>query len=156
MIQDMVAALLRSVEGSCVSEIEYEFEGHRLRIVRAVGGAGAPAGAGTGTSTAVAPRTETPATGSAPAAVRPNAVIVRASMHGTFYRSPAPGEAPLVDVGQLVEAGQQLALLEAMKMLHAVEAEEGGRVLKVLADNGAAVEPGTPLFELQPAEAAGV
>lgn len=152
MIQDMVAALLRSVEGSCVSEIEYEFEGHRLRIVRAVGGAGAPAG----TSTAVAPRTETPATASAPAAVRPNAVIVRASMHGTFYRSPAPGEAPLVDVGQVVEAGQQLALLEAMKMLHAVEAEEGGRVLKVLADNGAAVEPGTPLFELQPAEAAGV
>lgn len=70
-------------------------------------------------------------------------------MHGTFYRSSSPGEPPIVEPGQVVEEGQQLGLLEAMKMLHAVEAEQAGRVLKILAENGSVVEPGAPLFELE-------
>lgn len=54
-----------------------------------------------------------------------------------------------MEPGQVVEEGQQLGLLEAMKMLHAVEAEQAGRVLKILAENGSVVEPGAPLFELE-------
>jgi len=146
---ELIEALLRSVEGSAVTEIEYQADGHRLRIVRHHEGVDAAA-ASTNSPAATALGAQPPA------AQREAVQTVCAPMHGTFYRSSAPGAPPIVEVGQQVEAGQQLALLEAMKMLHAVEAEYGGRITKILAENGVAVEPGTPLFEIETAETGGV
>jgi len=141
MIPQILDALLRSVQGSSVTEIEYHANGQRFRLVRqphAFAAAEVP-------SAAVAAPAVIPAVDE-PAAAKP--FTVRAGMHGTFYRAAAPDQPPLVDLGQRVEAGQQLALLEAMKMLHAVEAECAGRIARILSDNGAPVEPGAPLFEI--------
>lgn len=74
-----------------------------------------------------------------------------APMVGTFYRAPAPGSKPFVDVGQTVRAGQTLCIIEAMKMLNQIEADRNGVISKILADNGEPVEYDQPLFVIDPA-----
>jgi acetyl-CoA carboxylase biotin carboxyl carrier protein len=69
---------------------------------------------------------------------------------GTFYCSPQPGAAPFVAVGDVVETGQQVAIVEAMKLMNPVEATEPGQVARVLVGDGEAVEYGQPLFLLDP------
>jgi acetyl-CoA carboxylase biotin carboxyl carrier protein len=67
---------------------------------------------------------------------------------GTFYRAPAPGTPPFVVEGDEVSPGQQIAIIEAMKLMLPVEAERGGRIAEVLVGDGEAVEYGQPLFRL--------
>jgi acetyl-CoA carboxylase biotin carboxyl carrier protein len=71
---------------------------------------------------------------------------------GVFYRSPEPGLPPFVKEGDLVEAGQQVAILEAMKVMIPVESERRGRVFAVAKENGAQVEYGEPLFSIEPTD----
>ena len=75
---------------------------------------------------------------------------VRAGLVGTFFRGPAPGQPPFVRVGEPVQEGQTLGIVEAMKMLNNVEADASGRVLQVLLEDGAEVRAGTALFLLEP------
>ncbi len=74
-----------------------------------------------------------------------------APLVGTFYRSPEPGAPPFVNPGDLVSPGQQVAIIEAMKMLISVTAEEHARVADVLVADGCPVEFGQPLMLLEPA-----
>jgi acetyl-CoA carboxylase biotin carboxyl carrier protein len=67
-------------------------------------------------------------------------------MVGTFYRSASPGAKSLVEVGQVVKAGQALCIIEAMKIMNEIETDVGGSITKVLVENGQAVEFGQPLF----------
>lgn len=67
-------------------------------------------------------------------------------MVGTFYRAPSPGSKPFVEVGQTVEAGETLCIIEAMKMLNPIEADQGGTIRDILVENGNPVEYGQPLF----------
>ena len=143
MIPELVDSLLRAVRDSSVSEIEYESDKVKLRILREVR---CKAEAGVRPPTSVSGEQALEKLAGGPEADR---VSVHAPMHGTFYRSSSPGEPPMVEVGQMVQAGQQLALLEAMKMLHAVEAEHEGRVVQIFVENGTFVEPGMSLFELE-------
>jgi acetyl-CoA carboxylase biotin carboxyl carrier protein len=80
--------------------------------------------------------------------------VITAPLVGTFYRAPAPGARPFVEVGDEVQAGQQVAIVEAMKLMNAVEADRPGRVVEVLVQEPAPVEYGEPLFVLTPPEAA--
>jgi acetyl-CoA carboxylase biotin carboxyl carrier protein len=70
-------------------------------------------------------------------------------MVGTYYSAPAPGARPFVEVGSTVEPGDTLCIIEAMKMMNQIEAEIGGTVVSVLADNGEPVEFGQPLFIIE-------
>jgi acetyl-CoA carboxylase biotin carboxyl carrier protein len=63
-----------------------------------------------------------------------------------FYRSPSPGAASFVELGQAVKAGDTLCIIEAMKLLNEIEAEVGGVVKEILVENGQPVEYGQPLF----------
>jgi len=72
--------------------------------------------------------------------------VLRAPMVGTFYTSPAPDKPPFVTVGQSVQAGDTLAIIEAMKMFNPIEADTSGTVLKVLAESGQPIEFDQPLF----------
>jgi acetyl-CoA carboxylase biotin carboxyl carrier protein len=67
-------------------------------------------------------------------------------MVGTFYRSPSPGSAVFVEVGQSVQQGQPLCIIEAMKLLNEIEADKAGVVKEILVNNGEPVEYGQPLF----------
>jgi acetyl-CoA carboxylase biotin carboxyl carrier protein len=76
--------------------------------------------------------------------------VISAPMIGTFYLAPAPDEPPFVNVGDAVEAGQTVAIIEAMKIMNEIQAEQPGIVDEVLARNGQGVEFGQPLFRLRP------
>ena len=93
-----------------------------------------------------------PAAPAAPAAAAAEAApviqghVVKAPMVGTFYRSPNPGAAPFIDVGQSVKEGDPLCIIEAMKILNEIESDKSGTVTQILCENGQAVEYGQPLF----------
>ncbi|MCC7440057.1 MAG: acetyl-CoA carboxylase biotin carboxyl carrier protein [Bdellovibrionales bacterium] len=98
-------------------------------------------------SPAAAPSKLAPAP--APAAAK-KGKEVKSPFVGTFYRSPAPGKEPYVKVGQSVQAGQALCIIEAMKLMNEIEAEFGGKVIEVLVEDGQPVEFGEPLFLVDP------
>jgi len=87
-----------------------------------------------------------------PAATADDHAIV-AGLTGTFYRAPSPDAPPFVEIGDRVEEGQTVGLLEAMKMLNPIEADRAGRVIQILADDGALVTRGAPLIRLAPDDA---
>ncbi|MCY1303710.1 Biotin carboxyl carrier protein of acetyl-CoA carboxylase [compost metagenome] len=68
---------------------------------------------------------------------------------GIFYRAPSPDKPPFVAVGDRVEVGQTLAILEAMKMLNPIEADRTGRIVEVLPEDGTSVDFGAPLFKIE-------
>jgi len=68
---------------------------------------------------------------------------------GSFYRAPAPDAAPYVEVGQVVEKGQVLCIVEAMKLMNEIEAEFRCKIVKICKDNAQAVEFGDPLFVIE-------
>ncbi|MNL48516.1 Biotin carboxyl carrier protein of acetyl-CoA carboxylase [compost metagenome] len=71
-------------------------------------------------------------------------------MSGTFYGASAPGEAPFVKVGDAVQEGQVLAVIEAMKMLNQIDTDISGRIVRIALEDGSAVTPATVLFEIEP------
>ena len=75
--------------------------------------------------------------------------MLKAPMVGTFYRSASPGAKPLVDVGQTVNIGDPICIIEAMKMFNQVEADQSGVITEVLVEDGQPVEYDQPLFALQ-------
>lgn len=75
---------------------------------------------------------------------------ITAPMVGTFYRSSNPEAAPFVEEGDAVHPGQTVCIIEAMKLFNEIQAEVGGRVARVLAENGMPVEYGQPLFLIDP------
>ncbi|MGJ7908318.1 acetyl-CoA carboxylase biotin carboxyl carrier protein [Actinopolyspora sp. H202] len=77
-------------------------------------------------------------------------VTVRAPLVGTLYRAPAPGEEPFVEAGATVEEGQQLAIVEAMKLMNPISAPVSGRVAAVSTPDGELVEYDQVLFEIEP------
>ncbi len=95
-----------------------------------------------------------PAAQGAEAAAAPDGPHVTAPAVGVFYRAPEPGADPFVAEGDTVSAGQQVAIVEAMKLMIPVEAEQPGRIVTVLKDNGEPVEYGERLFALEPEDAA--
>ena len=86
-------------------------------------------------------------------AIPDGAHAVLSPLVGTCYLSPKPDDPPFVNEGDLVEAGQQVAIVEAMKIMNAVQAEQAGRVVKIMAANGEMVEYGQRLMIIEPADA---
>jgi acetyl-CoA carboxylase biotin carboxyl carrier protein len=75
---------------------------------------------------------------------------VKSPIVGTFYEAPSPGSPPFVKVGDTVEAGQILCIVEAMKLMNEIESDVAGEILKKLVSNGQPVEYGQPLFAIKP------
>ncbi|MDZ5442114.1 acetyl-CoA carboxylase biotin carboxyl carrier protein [Micromonospora sp. 4G57] len=108
----------------------------------------AQAAPGTEPVPAAVPEPE-PAAGTPPP--DPGRLTVRAPVVGTFYRAPEPGAAPFVSVGDLIRPGQVVGIVEAMKLMNEVTADQAGRVVEVLVDDGQPVEYDQPLLALEPA-----
>jgi acetyl-CoA carboxylase biotin carboxyl carrier protein len=90
----------------------------------------------------------------APAAQPPAEVLhmVKSPIVGTFYEAPSPGAPPFVKPGDMVEAGQVLCIVEAMKLLNEIESDIAGEIVKKLASNGQPIEYGQELFAIRPNE----
>jgi len=146
--RDEVKDLLDLLQGTDVVEIEVENEGRKVRLRR---GTAAPSPT-TVTSEALAG----PATSAAPAVSSPvveeeRGFVVKAPIVGSFYRSPSPDAPAFVEVGDSVNQGQVLCIIEAMKLMNEIEAETAGTLSKILVQNGESVEYGQPLFVIDPA-----
>ncbi|SBT42238.1 acetyl-CoA carboxylase biotin carboxyl carrier protein [Micromonospora auratinigra] len=101
------------------------------------------------------PATPAPRAAAEPAAEPPREpaaerLAVRAPVVGTFYRAPEPGAAPFVAVGDVVRPGQVIGIVEAMKLMNEVAADQAGRVVEVLVEDGKPVEYDQPLIALAP------
>ena len=77
--------------------------------------------------------------------------LVKSPIVGTYYESPSPGSPPFVKIGDSVQAGQVLCIVEAMKLMNEIEADASGEIVKKLVQNGQPVEYGQPLFAIRPA-----
>jgi acetyl-CoA carboxylase biotin carboxyl carrier protein len=75
--------------------------------------------------------------------------VVRSPMVGSFYRAPSPGAKPFVEVAQRVHVGQTLCIIEAMKMMNQIEADQAGIIVSILVENGDPVEYDQPLFVIE-------
>jgi acetyl-CoA carboxylase biotin carboxyl carrier protein len=148
MTIEEIKELLRIFNESGVGELELQRGENRLRIRRA----------GTQQEYVVAPPTPPPAAGpparpSAPPKA-PDAesgqVLVKSPIVGTYYDAPAPGAAPFVRVGDPVEPGQVLCIIESMKLMNEIEAEVAGAIAAKLVENGHPVEYGEALFSIRP------
>jgi acetyl-CoA carboxylase biotin carboxyl carrier protein len=78
--------------------------------------------------------------------------IVRSPIVGTFYESPSPGSPPFIKVGDMLEVGQVLCIVEAMKLMNEIECDMAGELVKKLVNNGQPIEYGQELFALRPAK----
>jgi len=76
--------------------------------------------------------------------------IVKSPIVGTFYGSPSPGSEPFIKLGETVEAGQVLCIIEAMKLMNEIESDVSGEIVRILVENGQPVEYGEPLFAIRP------
>ncbi|TAK81818.1 MAG: acetyl-CoA carboxylase biotin carboxyl carrier protein [Aquabacterium sp.] len=75
--------------------------------------------------------------------------VVKSPMVGTFYRASSPGAKPFVEIGDEVKEGQPICIIEAMKIMNEIEADKAGKVVKILGENGQAVEYGQPLIVIE-------
>ena len=100
----------------------------------------------TSVAQAGAPATAAPA---APAAEEEALHAVKSPIVGTFYEAPSPGSPPFVKVGERVNTGQVLCIVEAMKLMNEIEADATGEIVKILVSNGQPVEYGQPLFAIR-------
>ena len=89
--------------------------------------------------------------GADPSGAEPEGCTLTAPLVGTLYRAPEPDARPFVDIGDLVRVGDQVAIVEAMKLMNPVLADHAGRVQRILVEDGQPVEYGQPLFVLDPA-----
>lgn len=80
----------------------------------------------------------------------PGSIRIPSPMVGTFYRAPGPGEKPFVNVGDTVEEGTTVCIIEAMKVMNEIKAETRGVITRVAVEDAKPVQFGTPLFELKP------
>ena len=75
---------------------------------------------------------------------------VQSPMVGTYYSAPAPGAAPFVKIGDIIEKGQTLCIIEAMKIMNTIEADYRCKILKILAENGVSIVYGQDIFVVEP------
>ena len=139
--------LVKRLEGSTVQRFSVEAAGTRIEIERVAGtvvpvAAGAPAPAPTGMA----------APGADEGAELDGRHPVVSPLVGTFYRAPQPGAKVFVEEGDVVDEGQTVGIVEAMKLMNHVKADQAGRVAQILCTDGDWVEFEQPLMLLEPVE----
>ncbi len=147
-----IRLLLAALQESDVSELTLECKDFRLTLRKGTPAAQLSIAAPSPSLTASPPSApaETPPPALAPKSPPSHWVEVVSPMVGTFYSAPAPGEADFVQVGQRVNKGQTLCIIEAMKVMNEIEAETAGVVREILVSNGQPVEFGQVLMRLDP------
>lgn len=141
-----IKKLIEIIEESDIAELEIKEGEESIRISRY---SAAPAAVAY-TPAPVAAAPAAPATpAAAPAEEKITGHVVKSPMVGTFYRSASPGTKVFAEVGQSVQAGDTLCIIEAMKILNQIESDKSGTIVKVLVENAEPVEYGQPLFIIE-------
>lgn len=149
-----IKKLIELVEESGISELEISEGEESVRISRAIPPAAYPVQnihvaqpAPTFVNSAVEPvQIVTPSNNNQPAM---SGHIIKSPMVGTFYRTPSPESKAFVEIGQTVNVGDTLCIVEAMKMMNQIESEKAGIIKAILVENGQPVEFDQPLFVIE-------
>ena len=144
--------LIDLVSDSNVSELEITEAEGKVRIVK--GGVAQVMQQQPGQMMVAAPAPAPVAAAAAAPVAAPAAPVVtghiaKSPMVGTFYRSASPGAKAFVEIGSVVKAGETLCIIEAMKILNEIEADQAGTITQIYCENGQAVEYGQPLFVIE-------
>ena len=146
MWQDKLKEIIYILENSDVNEIEATFWGRRFRVVKSA------------SLKVSSPSTPAVTTSTAPSSNEPSAEAVQPSsgenilspMPGTFYLASSPDADLFVKEGDSISEGDTLCIIEAMKIMNEIEAEQNGTITKILVENGKPVEYNQPLFVINP------
>ena len=161
MTVDEIRELIHLTAETGIAELEVQRGDNRVRIRRAgfaaasqeivlTQGSGAVAGGATAAvAAAPAPAVEAPREKPEKPVADPNLVLVKSPIVGTFYEGPSPGAAAFVSVGERVQPGKVLCIIESMKLMNEIECEVGGIVESKLVLNGQPVEYGEALFAIR-------
>jgi acetyl-CoA carboxylase biotin carboxyl carrier protein len=140
--------LIELVETSGIAELEIQEGEERVRITRAFAAGpqtttihAAPVAAAPAVVAATAP----PPPEVPPPPAEPEGHLLKSPMVGTFYRAASPGTKPFVEIGDTVQVGDTLCIVEAMKLMNEIESDKAGVIKEILVENGQPVEFGQPL-----------
>ena len=142
-----IRELLQLIEESAIEEFEMERSGVRIRVRKTVGRASEPLPPAArpiqdnATETVIELPEE---------AAKEELHIFKAPIVGTFYLTPKPDEGPFVQVGDHVQKGTVVCIIEAMKLFNQIECDVEGTIVQILVENGQPVEYGEPLFQIRP------
>ena len=142
----LIEEMLQLMESRGLVELEMEHQGLRIRLKKA------PSGPQLVEYSAGVPQPAAGPMAAAKAAEGGHRIVIKSPMVGTFYRAPAPDAPPFVEVGQDLEVGQVVCILEAMKLMNEIKSEVAGLISEILVESGAPVEFGQPLFVVEPRE----
>ncbi len=141
-----------------LEEFEYEKAGVRIRLKKAgispneALRTGAPPQSLQAQGALPEPQSGTAAAPSSPAAIAEELHTIKSPIVGTFYAAASPGAPPFVKAGDVIQAGQVVCIIEAMKLMNEIEAEVSGELVRALVENGQPVEYGQGLFAIRPAK----
>lgn len=142
-----VKKLIELIEASDIEELEIKEGEESVRLTRRRDVAAAPVAVSYAPPAPAAPAAPVAASEPAPeASAAAKGHQLRSPMVGTFYRAPSPTAKSFVEVGQSVQAGEVICIVEAMKMMNQIEADKSGTIVDVLVENGQPVEFDQPLF----------
>ena len=145
----LIEEMLQLMESRGLVELEMEHQGLRIRLKKASSHPGPQV---VEYVTGVAqPVQQAGTSGKAAGSIDDGRrIIIKSPMVGTFYRAPAPDAPAFAEVGQDVEVGQVVCIIEAMKLMNEIKSEVAGQIIEVMVDNGSPIEFGQPLFAVEP------
>ena len=148
MWQDKLKEVIYILENSNMNEIDVTFWGRRFRVVKS-------AGVNINTDSQPVPnpssnQTKTDESEKSENKIKSSNKEILSPMPGTFYSASSPDAAPFIKEGDKVSKGDSLCIIEAMKIMNEIEAEESGTILKLLVEDGNAVDYNQPLFLIDP------
>jgi len=151
MTNQEIKELLQIFEESGVAEMEVQRGENRLRLRRSptTEELEVPAAAPQPAPAHIPAQAATPAPAKA-SGTEPNHTLIKSPIVGTYYDAPSPGAPPFVKIGDTVEPGQVLCIIESMKLMNEIEAEMAGTLVHKLVENGRPVEYGEALFAIRP------
>jgi acetyl-CoA carboxylase biotin carboxyl carrier protein len=146
-----IKELINLMNENELTELEIEREGTKIRLRKSSAGRfeAVTEEPGAGRSTEIV-RPDSAAAKAESAAPSKNLTAIKAPMVGTFYRAPSPDSKPYIEIGQQVEAGQVVCVIEAMKLMNEIKSEVKGKVAEIMAENSTPVEYGQALFMVEP------
>jgi len=145
-----IKELINLMNENNLSELEIEREGMKIRIRKSPSGQFEAVTEEPGSQRVVQTIREDGIATKKGEASRKNLVAIKAPMVGTFYRSPSPDAKSYVEIGTVIEVGQTICIIEAMKLMNEIKSEVKGKVAEVLVENANPIEYGQTLFMVEP------